>query len=272
MRDARPGLADARAAARAPVGISTPHIGLALQKRLSLTDSAAMQIYARTDPGRVRDNNEDAVAFDASAGVAVLADGMGGLNAGEVASEVAVDVVMDALVAGADLDAAVSRANARVFELAQTSTRLQSMGTTLVAVRLEADGLACANVGDSRLYRLRDDGLEQLSRDHSIVQQFVDSGVMTADEAWQAPNRNVITRAVGVELTVEAELHRFDVRPGDRFLLCSDGLSDMLRATHLEELVRKHADAPQVLLAALVEAANAAGGEDNISAVWLVPD
>ena len=222
-------------------------------------------MVGRTHQGRVRTNNEDAISFDTVAGIAVLADGMGGLNAGEVASRIAVDTVFTALLSRQPLADAVLAANERVFESARSNAAWRNMGTTLIAARIGAGELSFANVGDSRIYRYRGGQLEQLSQDHSVVQQLIDSGALSEEEAWLAPNRNIITRALGIEAVVEVDLHSVPLAPADLFLLCSDGLSDMLRLADLQALFERHADAPAQLVDALVDAANDAGGVDNIS-------
>jgi len=222
-------------------------------------------MIGRTHQGRVRANNEDAISFDTAAGIAVLADGMGGLNAGEVASHMAVDTVFTELLSRQPLAEAVSVANRRVFESARSNPAWRNMGTTLIAACIGDGELNFANVGDSRIYRYSGGVLEQLSRDHSVVQQLLDSGALSEEEAWHAPNRNIITRALGIEASVEVDLHTVPLSPVDLFLLCSDGLSDMLRLAELEALFTRYADAPADLVDALIDAANDAGGADNIS-------
>ena len=225
----------------------------------------AMYIYGRSDQGRVRTNNEDAISFDTTAGIAVLADGMGGLNAGEVASRIAVDTVFTALLSRQPLLEAVTAANLRVFESARSNKSWRNMGTTLVAAVIEAGELRFANVGDSRVYRCRAGSLEQLSVDHSVVQQLRDAGALSDEEVWLAPNRNIITRALGLEANVEVDLLNVPLEPADLFLLCSDGLSDMLRHEELQAIFEYNAGEPGNLVDALVDAANIAGGADNIS-------
>ena len=231
------------------------------------TDSGrALRITARSDPGRVRPNNEDAVGFVADEGIAVLADGMGGLNAGEVASRHAVDLVLQGLTAGLPLGQVVEDANRTIFQLSQSEEEYHNMGTTLVALRAANDKVWLANVGDSRIYRFRAGELVQLTTDHSVVQQYVDSGLMSEDEARSAPNRNIITRALGIEREVQVDLLESDLATEDTFMLCSDGVSDMLEPEALQALFQAEPDAP-ALVDAIVEAANSAGGLDNISVV-----
>ena len=195
-----------------------------------------MQIVARSHPGRVRPNNEDSVGFVAQEGIAVLADGMGGLNAGEVASRHAVDLVVQGLTAGLSMEQAVEDANRTIFELSRNDSELHNMGTTLVALQLVDDTLWMANVGDSRIYRYRASQLTQLTTDHSVVQQLVDGGVLSPEEARVASNRNIITRALGLEERVEVDVLTSEICDDDLYMLCSDGVSDMLAPAALEAL------------------------------------
>lgn len=235
-----------------------------------------MKIIGRTDPGRVRENNEDCWQHDSAMGLAVLADGMGGLNAGEVASSQAVAAIMQHLRSATSIDpdsvrAAIAAANRHVFDLSQRDATLGSMGTTVVVwAQLTADRFVLGHVGDSRAFRINHAGLEPLTRDHSLVQTMLDRGYITADEARTAPNRNVITRAIGLESTVKADVAEFDRAVDDVFLLCSDGLSDMVEFEALSELCRGvTAESMTELAGRLVQAANDAGGIDNITVVLL---
>lgn len=232
----------------------------------------AMEIVARSHAGRVRPNNEDAIGFVADEGIAVLADGMGGLNAGEVASQHAVDLMLQGLTAGLPMEQAAVDANRVIYELARSDPELQGMGTTLVALRCVERTLWMANVGDSRIYRYRSKELEQLTKDHSVVQQMVDGGVLSAAEARVAPNRNIITRALGIDGHVEVDVLRDEVLDGDLYMLCSDGVTDMLAPEALAALFDAQSDptdraANADLVDAIVQAANDAGGVDNISVV-----
>lgn len=238
-----------------------------------------------SDPGRLRPNNEDAVEVHAEAGLAILADGMGGYLAGEVASRLAVETVREALLPSlrawqarglpcptlpAALRDGVARANQAVHRAAGERLDCQGMGTTLVVAALEGPRVWLAHVGDSRAYRFGPRGLQRLTRDHSFVQAQLDAGLISAEEAARSTRRNLITRALGVEPEVEPELGSADLGPGEGLLLCSDGLSDMLDDARLAAVL----DAPTPLDARvrrLVEAANAAGGRDNISVVLAQP-
>jgi len=231
-----------------------------------LAPSFGVRIVARSHAGRVRPNNEDAVAFSADDGVACLADGMGGLNAGEVASRHAVDSVLRGLLEGLPMESVVRDANRGIWERSCADAELHNMGTTLVALRLSGDNLWLANVGDSRIYRFRERALTQLTHDHSVVQQYVDSGLMSEKEARVAPNRNIITRALGIEGDVEVDVLQEQPAGGDVYMLCSDGVTDMLAPDQLQALFVAHPQ-PENLVDVIVDSANEAGGVDNISVV-----
>lgn len=241
--------------------------------------STLLDMASATHPGRVRTHNEDCVAFDAAAGFALLADGMGGHNAGEIASSMAVArvrseitqhrgaAVADSTCAESLIAQHVGAANAAVFNAALSDPALQGMGTTLVVVLWQGRRMSVGHVGDSRLYRLRERSLEQLTRDHSLVQAQIDSGAISRELARHAVNRNVLTRAVGIGSEVAVEVHSYRVERGDLYLLCSDGLSEMLADAQIRDaLVSSRAD---IGLAAqrLVDEANAGGGRDNVSVV-----
>lgn len=226
----------------------------------------------RTDTGRQRDHNEDAYALLPERGIAVLADGMGGHNAGDVASRIAVDTCLTLLsqtggLAARDrLETAAQAAHAAIREKAASSPRYQGMGTTLVAVLLEQGSLTVAHVGDSRLYRLRQGRLQALTRDHSLQQEFVDKGLYTPEEAREKVARNLLTRALGLEETLRVDIGEFERLGGDRYLLCSDGLYEMISEADITALLGRRM-APQALCTALVELANARGGPDNITVI-----
>jgi protein phosphatase len=226
---------------------------------------------ARTDTGRARSANED--SYWVRSPLFVLADGMGGAQAGEVASKTAVDVFSDqgGLPDGPGtyeerLAALVAQANERVHERAQSDEQFAGMGTTLTVAYVGEDDLAIAHVGDSRFYVLRDGHLQQLTDDHSLVGELVRRGQISAEEAEDHPQRSIITRALGIEGEVVVDHFSWPVRDGDVFLLCSDGLTGMVPDARVAELI---ADAPDLSTAAtqLVAAANEAGGRDNITVI-----
>jgi PPM family protein phosphatase len=238
------------------------------------------EFYALTDTGRARSNNEDSVAIDEPAALAVLADGMGGYNAGEVASGMATAFIRSELgrwlVEAADgasdsdvrraMDICVDNANRAIFNAANSNPQYAGMGTTLVVAVLRPSRLLLGHIGDSRGYRWRAGKLTQLSRDHSLLQEQLDAGLITPEQAATSANKNLVTRAVGVEDMVLLETHLHEVLPDDWYLLCSDGLSDMLNDPAIAEVLKRH-DNLQAAAQDLVNAANAAGGRDNIAVV-----
>ena len=237
-----------------------------------------------TDTGRVREHNEDAIGSNPDIGLMVLADGMGGYNAGEVASGIAVQIVTKMALEGADrelrndidpqsgfmrqsivLRDSVYRANKIIYQTAQSQTNCEGMGTTIVACMFYDNKVSIAHVGDSRAYRVRDGELEQLTLDHSLLQELVDRGFYSAEEAQRSTNRNYVTRALGVESTVEVEVHEHKVLPGDVYLLCSDGLNDMVEDEDIHLTIKTFNDSLEVVGQQLVDLANDHGGRDNVS-------
>jgi PPM family protein phosphatase len=226
--------------------------------------------YAATDTGRQRRANEDSLL--ARSPLFVVADGMGGAQAGEVASRIAVESFHDGLgdVASPEDSLAMyaRAANSRIHELSQSNVEQAGMGTTLTAVYVGEQEVAIAHVGDSRAYCLRDGELLRLTDDHSLVDELIREGRLTPEEAEEHPQRSIITRALGPEETVEVDTRSFRARPDDLFLLCSDGLTSMVPEARLAELLRTN---PKLRAAgeALIAAANAAGGRDNITVILL---
>ncbi len=237
-----------------------------------------------TDTGRVREHNEDAIGSNQDIGLLVLADGMGGYNAGEVASGIAVQIVTDLATDGAnreerdDVDPhsgmmrqsivlrdAIYRANKIIFQTAQSQTHCEGMGTTIVACMFFDDRVSIAHVGDSRAYRLRGGQLDQMTLDHSLLQELVDRGFYSEEEAQRSTNRNYVTRALGVEPTVEVEVHEHDVLPDDVYLLCSDGLPDMVEDDDIHLTISTFNASLDVVGQQLIDLANDHGGRDNVS-------
>lgn len=224
-------------------------------------------VGASTDVGVTREQNED--AYLVAAPLYAVADGMGGHQGGEVASRLALETVEHRLEDGdADLVETVRNANRAVLDQAATDEGLEGMGTTLTLLRLEDDRIRIAHVGDSRAYRLRDGDLELLTEDHTLVNRMVQEGKLTPAEARIHPHRSILTRALGVEGRLEVDLRDHDARPGDRILLCSDGLTSVLADDRIAEVLVREAD-PQRACDELVAAANAGGGPDNITVVIL---
>lgn len=249
----------------------------------SLASAPGVQSWdfaALTDPGRVRANNEDTIAFDAALGLVLLADGMGGYNGGEVASGMAIALLQASFGrwlahAGPNahpkavrraLQAGTDEANAAILDAGIANVQLQGMGTTLVLAAFGPKRATVGHIGDSRCYRLRNQKLELLTRDHSLLQEQLDAGAITPEQAVLSPHRNLVTRALGIERHVELEMHDHSVEPGDLFLFCSDGLSEMVTDAQIFTILLQDVDLPQKATL-LVATANDNGGRDNISVV-----
>jgi len=248
----------------------------------------SLQSASLTDPGRVRDHNEDCIESRPEIGLFVLADGMGGYNAGEVASGMATSLIADGLqetwsagdVVRMGRDEAkaaserlvgeqIARANAAIFTTSQNNPECAGMGTTLVVCLFYDNFLSVAHIGDSRLYRLRGDTMEQVTRDHSLLQEQLDSGLITPEEAKLSQNKNLVTRALGIDPTVEPEIHVYETQKDDIYVLCSDGLSDMVEDEEIRLTLITLRTNPNLTVQQLVQAANDNGGRDNISAMLI---
>jgi protein phosphatase len=224
---------------------------------------------AFSDRGQVREINEDAHLVDERLALFAVADGMGGHRAGEVASLTAIEALRASIANGRPINEAIRDANDAVFEKGEGDDALAGMGTTLTAAIVVAgDRLLIGHVGDSRAYRLHDGSLERITDDHSLVEELMREGRLTPEQAESHPQRAIITRAIGHEPDVEVDVYTIDVAVGDRIILCSDGLTTMLRDRDVERIARLELD-PQRACEALVDAANAAGGEDNVTVVML---
>ncbi len=239
-----------------------------------------------TDTGRVRDHNEDAIGSNAEIGLFVVADGMGGYSAGEVASGIAVKTVIDLVTEACQretreaVDAptglmrqtivlrdAIMRANKIIYNTSQTQSECEGMGTTIVACLFWDNRISIAHVGDSRLYRLRGDAFTQVTSDHSLLQELVDRGFYSQEEAQRSTNRNYVTRALGVEASVEVQVAEADAAKGDVFLLCSDGLPDMVEDDDIQLTINTFSASLDMAGKQLVQLGNDNGGKDNISVV-----
>lgn len=226
-----------------------------------------IRVGAATDTGLVRDHNED--AFLVEAPLFAVADGMGGHKGGEVASRIALQTMEESR--GSDdvaLAEAVREANRAVLDAAAGDRDLSGMGTTLTALVAKDDGIDLAHVGDSRAYLLRDGALRQLTEDHTLVHRMVQEGRLTEEEAKIHPHRSILTRALGVESDIQVDGAAVQIEPGDRVLLCSDGLTSMVPDERIHHVLEEHPD-PQEASAALVRVANEAGGQDNITVMVL---
>jgi serine/threonine protein phosphatase PrpC len=250
--------------------------------------SKYIEMASATHTGMVRAHNEDSIGTDASIGLAVLADGMGGYNAGEVASGIAVALITketrDAvlrippsepdpqsgeLMAEKVLRTVTADANTSIYQAANSQPQYAGMGTTLVVALLCDNQVTVAHIGDSRLYRLRDGTLEQLTRDHSLLQEQIDSGMISKEMARRSQNKNLVTRAVGIEPEVEADVNTFEVSEGDLFLLCSDGLNDMVEDEEIHQTLLSLSANLSFAANQLVQMANDNGGRDNISVILI---
>ena len=246
--------------------------------------SQTLEFVTKSDVGMVRASNEDAVYANPLYGLAILADGMGGYNAGEVASGMATTLLGRQLEAafgrlgerrsGGDrrlrqgaLEAEIAHANSAVYSAAQAQPQYAGMGTTLVVALFHGDSLTVAHIGDSRLYRLRGGELQLLTRDHSLLQEQLDSGLLSLEQARHAENRNLVTRALGVDPSVEAEIKEVDTRAGDVYLLCSDGLNDMIDDEEIGAILRRRSGDLEQAAVQLVQRANDSGGRDNVSLI-----
>lgn len=243
--------------------------------------SYSLDFALKTHPGLVRPLNEDAIGADPRCGLFVLADGLGGYNAGEVASVMAISAVLDRLSSALDasrqeenafapdeaIHDTISEINASIYNAALNSAAFEGMATTLVIGWFLGGRLWVAHTGDSRLYRYRGGQLEQLTRDHSFSQELLDAGMVTEAEARMLPAKNLVTRALGASADIEPEIRDVDVEAGDVILLCSDGLTEMVGAYEIEGLLSISEDNLHETARHLVDLANEAGGRDNVSVV-----
>jgi len=247
---------------------------------MSGIETGSIEIASLTDVGCQRSNNQDnygEMEFSSGARLLIVADGMGGHAGGATASRVAVAAVESVFASSTDppdvaLRAALEQANREVHGEAQRDTELAGMGTTGVALLMLPDGRAwVANVGDSRAYRMHDGQIEQISLDHSLVAELTRRGVITEEEALVHPRRNEVLRSIGVEPEVEVDLYELTMQPGDQFLLCSDGLSGVVRDEEIAEVMRR--EPPVEAVRALVAFANERGGPDNVTVqIARIPD
>src|SRR5579863_2091426 len=241
---------------------------------------------ALTDTGKVREHNEDMIGSEADIGLFVLADGMGGYNAGEVASGIAVKTIIN-LVRDAflreDLSVrdpesgltrpsiilrdAIHRANKIIYHTSKTQPQCEGMGTTVVACLFHDNKVSIAHVGDSRAYRLRDNRFEQMTLDHSLLQELVDRGFYSQQEAQRATNKNYVTRALGVEQNVEVEIPEQPVQKSDYYVLCSDGLSDMIEDEYIHLTISTFSANLDMVAKQLIQLSNDNCGRDNISVI-----
>ena len=245
-----------------------------------------LEIATCTDPGMVRSHNEDSIATDAANGLVVLADGMGGYNAGEVASGMATTVIITEMrqilastqpnqidprtnqtIAARLMREQVLKANGSIYQAAQSQPQYAGMGTTLVVSLFYDNRVLVAHLGDSRLYLLREGALRQVTRDHSLLQEQIDSGLLTAEQAKNAQHKNLVTKALGIDPSVEPEIHEYQTRPGDVYLVCSDGLCDMVEDEEISTALQALGGNLKLAAQQLVQMANDNGGRDNVSVI-----
>jgi PPM family protein phosphatase len=238
--------------------------------------SQALQMVSRSNSGMVRTHNEDAVFTQADVGLAILADGMGGYNAGEVASGMATAVIGSELAQGLLerkqgvselLETVIGRANNAIYQAAESQPQYSGMGTTLVMAVFRGNHISVAHIGDSRMYRLRSGSFECVTRDHSLLQEQIDSGMITEEDARRSQNKNLVTRALGVDPEVEPEIHTYEVAPGDVYLFCSDGLNDMVENDDIALTLQALSANLDLAAEQLVQMANDNGGRDNVSVI-----
>ena len=241
--------------------------------------------HTKTDPGRARENNEDALAVDDVTQLCVLADGMGGYNAGEIASGMATAFIKSEMArwlseAGKHakikeirraLEICVENANRSIFNASDSNPQYSGMGTTLVVGVFHGAHLILGHIGDSRCYRLRNGELIQITKDHSLLQEQIDAGLITQEQAASSSIKNLVTRALGVEDAVMLELNEHEVEAGDWYLMCSDGLSDMVDDAEIASILGGPLPMEQKA-DSLVAAANEHGGRDNISVLLVQVD
>ena len=249
---------------------------------------SSLRMTGKTDTGMVREHNEDCFLIMPENGIAILADGMGGHLAGEVASAMAIDrvahyllnvfAVSDAEKApgknsaafeSAALVEAIKSANAAIHDASLTRPEQSGMGTTIVAAAFHNNTLTVAHVGDSRMYRYRNGELSQVTEDHSMVQELLRRGLMTQDEARTSLNRNLVTRALGIDPMVEVDVLQQQFEDGDLYLLCSDGLNDVLTDDEIAAVLAQHPDSMDAAAQQLIADVNARGGPDNVSIVLI---
>jgi protein phosphatase len=249
-----------------------------------------IEAYALTDSGSKRTHNEDSVAADPRLGLVIVADGMGGYKGGEVASALAVNTIMSELEStlerfhteNANMDSEFSLeslaikdvlelSNSIIYNAAQSQPQYSGMGTTVVLALFYDNRMTIAHVGDSRLYRLRNDVLELVTEDHTLLRELISRGFYSEEEAKESQNKNLVTRALGIESSVEIDIQEDVALPGDIYLLCSDGLNDMVDDRDIHLTLKRYNDSLDTAVAELIQLAKNNGGKDNVSVVLARP-
>jgi protein phosphatase len=247
-------------------------------------------LHGQTDVGLVRDHNEDTIGCDEKIALAVLADGMGGHLGGEMASAITVSTVLEIISKNANkfntgetddetgysmesvvIHDAVTQANENVHDSSEAHAQYRGMGTTVVVVMFYDNRFTVAHVGDSRLYRLRDGELEQITRDHSLMQELIDRGFYTPEQARNSLNKNLVTRAIGIDNNVQIDIQEDVAMVNDIYLLCSDGVNDMLEDYLIESILLDNSNDLEKAASEIIRQANEHGGKDNISAILVKP-
>lgn len=247
-------------------------------------------LHGKTDVGSVRDHNEDTIGCDESIGLAVLADGMGGHRGGEMASAITVSTIIETVseklkkLGSGDTDEetgfsmeslavheAVALANKNVHDSSAANAQYRGMGTTVVVTLFYDNRFTVAHVGDSRLYRLRDMELEQITRDHSLMQELIDRGFYTPEQARNSLNKNLVTRAIGIDENVQIDIQEDIAMTGDIYLLCSDGVTDMIEDHLIKSTILDNENDMEKAATEIIRLANEHGGKDNISALLIKP-
>lgn len=248
----------------------------------------SLEIVSRTHPGLVRNFNEDSIVTDPNLGLTILADGMGGYRAGDVASEMATGIIHQELklawgqlkndhIARANgfsaqseaIRQAVDKANFTIYRSAHADTKYQGMGTTLALAYFYENHILVAHSGDSRIYRFRNGRMKQMTQDHSVLQEQVELGMISQEDARRSHNRNLVTRALGVDAALQLDMREEGTLPGDIYLLCSDGLNDAVEDSNIELALNELQANLQLTADILVQMANDNGGHDNVSVILI---
>ncbi len=255
-----------------------------------MTLKGKIQLHGQTDTGSVRDHNEDAIVYDDDIALAILADGMGGHRGGEMASAITISTVLEEItdkvknltVGETDNDTgysaeslivqeAINLANKNVHDSSESNAQYRGMGTTIVVVMFYDNRFTVAHVGDSRLYRLRDGELEQITSDHSLMREMIDRGLYTPEEARKSLNNNLITRAIGIDSKVQVDIQEDIAMVNDIYLLCSDGVTDMIEDDLIKSVMIENSENLEKAASEIIRLANEHGGKDNISALLAKP-
>lgn len=243
----------------------------------------SLEMIGRTDPGMVRDSNEDQVATRPELGLAILADGMGGHQAGEVASKMAIDIItrhfaesyqkyidkenVNSINETKIMQESIYLANAAIFELSQSKPECQGMGATIVITLFNGHRMYVGHVGDSRLYRYRNGALSRMTEDHSVVQELLSRGLISPDEARNSAHKNLITRALGIDQAVDPDIDSQALQNKDIYLLCSDGLNDVLSDDQIKQILAGSTNNLEVATKLMIDKVNSLGGPDNVSVI-----